>query len=520
MENAITQTTFKLSVGYFVAAVKAHPFLTVLSLIFLRLFYNKFCRGLTSIPGPAIAAYTRLWKTLDVYQGDAHNTAIALHKKYGPVVRFGPKHVSIGDPAAIPTIYGLKANFTKTAFYPIQCISWKKTPQMNLFSTRSPAYHRDQKRLVGSAYNMASLLEMEPAVDSCTEIFLSKMSEYAKAGKSVDLGAWLQYYAFDVVGEVTFSKKLGFLEQGGDVEGMMLAIEGMLDYAANVGQMPEWHNVLLGNPAMPVFFPSMETWNAVLNFTLKAINSRTTVERDGELAVTDLSTSGSDMLSRWASVKKGDPDKMGTREIIVHLSTNVFAGSDTTAIALRAILYFLAKNPDKMKKAVAEIDAADAAGNLSTPISYKETTTHLPYMCAVIKEAMRVHPSVGLLLERHVPEGGIQVCGRHIPAGTVIGINAWVLHNDPKVFPNPERFEPERWMDGRATKEMEQSWFAFGAGSRTCIGRNISIMEMNKVVPELLRRFEVSIPGTWKTKNVWFVQQSNVIADLKERRRK
>ena len=99
---------------------------------------------------------------------------------------------------------------------------------MNLFSTRDEAYHRAQKRPVANAYSMTSLLTKEDAIDSCSTLFIYKLGEFADQKKSFDLGAWLQYYAFDVVGELSFAKKLGFLDKGEDVDGMMEAIEGML----------------------------------------------------------------------------------------------------------------------------------------------------------------------------------------------------------------------------------------------------------------------------------------------------
>ncbi len=163
------------------------------------------------------------------------------------------------------------------------------------------------------------------------------------------------------------------------------------------------------------------------------------------------------------------------------LRVQVFAGSDTTAIALRAILYFLMKNPAKMAKLQNEIDDADKAGKLSSMIQDEEARKELPYLNAVLKEAMRLHPSVGLLFERHVPQGGANICGHFIPGGTIVGINPWVLQHDPEVFPDPEAFEPERWMlDSEKDKEklanMEKHFFSFGAGSRVCIGRNISMI--------------------------------------------
>lgn len=503
-------------------AFQPNVLFVLVGLITLRLLWRRFGGGLSGIPGPTLAKFTRLWKLHSVWKGNHHRTEIELHQKHGPLVRIGPRHVSVADPAAIPVIYGLNKGFTKTGFYPIQCISWNKAPQMNLFSTRDEQFHRDQKRPVANAYSMTSLLELEPAVDSCTEIFRSRLQDFADKQRPIDLGTWLQYYAFDVVGEFTFAKKLGFLQEGRDVDGMMSGIQGILAYASLCGQVPEAHKILLGNPLMPILFPSMESWNQVLQFTLKQVNSRTSLTRDGELEKDDLEK-GKDMLSRWMAIHYSDPGKMSTRDVIVHLSTNVFAGSDTTAIALRAIIYFLLRNPTTMEKIVGEIDEADRLGQLSSPLSYRESMSHLPYLGAVIKEAMRLHPSVGFILERHVPEGGITVCEKHIPAGTTVGINAWVLHHDPTVFLDPESFVPERWLESspEKLKQMEQSFFAFGAGSRTCVGKNISLIEMHKIIPQLLRDFTFQLhkPGEeWKTKNAWFVQQEGLVCDVVPRK--
>ena len=155
---------------------------------------NKYKSGLSDIPGPPVAAYTGLWRLYDVWKGQAHWTAIELHKKYGKLVRTAPSVVSVGDADEIPKIYNIKGEYTKTGFYPIQSISWKKEPQMNLFSTRSEAEHREQRKKIANAYSLESLLKMEDAIDSCGKLFLDKMQPYADEGRPVDLGEWLQYY--------------------------------------------------------------------------------------------------------------------------------------------------------------------------------------------------------------------------------------------------------------------------------------------------------------------------------------
>ena len=288
----------------------------------------------------------------------------------------------------------------------------------------------------------------------------------------------------------------------------MGTLEAILGYASQCGQVPYTHKFLLGNPLIPYLLPSIESWDQVLNFTLKALNSRGTLNQKGETNTAEQGEKGKDQLSKWIAMKNLNPARLSTRDVIIFTASNVFAGSDTTAIALRAIFYNLMRNPSKMDKLVAEIDRAQAQGKLGNPISYKESTTHLPYTQAVIKEALRIHPSIGLLLERYVPPGGVDICKQHIPSGTIVGVNPWVVHHDPVVFPGPEKFLPERWIENGADKlkEMEASFFAFGAGSRTCIGKNISLMEMTKIVPLLLRhyRFLLADPEKeWVVHNKW-----------------
>ena len=115
LETVVTN----LSVKFVQNLLLAFPLHVFGAFIVLLLVYNKFLYGLTSIPGPVLAGWTGLWRLYDVCRGDAHRTAVALHRKHGPLVRIGPKHVSVGDPAMVEVIYGLKTGFTKTAFYPM-----------------------------------------------------------------------------------------------------------------------------------------------------------------------------------------------------------------------------------------------------------------------------------------------------------------------------------------------------------------------------------------------------------------
>jgi cytochrome P450 len=131
-------------------------------------------------------------------------------------------------------------------------------------------------------------------------------------------------------------------------------------------------------------------------------------------------------------------------------------------MALRAIFYFLVKNPRVYEKLMQEIDQADAEGNLSEYVEFGQGQ-QMKYMQAVIKEAMRLHPGVGMPLERVVPEGGTTLCGKFFPEGTIVGINAWVVHHNKEVYGfDTDAFRPERWLEAEPAqlKMMEQSFLS------------------------------------------------------------
>lgn len=164
---------------------------------------------------------------------------------------------------------------------------------------------------------------------------------------------------------------------------------------------------------------------------------------------------------------------------------------------LRAIFYNLIRNPEKLAKLYAEFDKLESSDTFEhgNPLVAWSDVRELPYLSAVINESLRTHPAAGLPLERITPAGGVQICNVVLPAGTNVGCSAWTLHLDQELWgEDAENWRPERWIEASDAKkaEMKNSMFAFGAGSRTCIGKNVSYLEMYKLVPAVLRSFDVS----------------------------
>ena len=204
-----------------------------------------------------------------------------------------------------------------------------------------------------------------------------------------------------------------------------------------------------------------------------------------------------DLLSMFLQAKDDRPDFFDDRRVLTMAVSMAFAGSETTGISLAATFYYLLKNPQCYRRLVEEIDAAVASQHIqgcSTGLVTWAESQKLPYLDACIKEAFRLHPAVGLPLERIVPPQGAAICGENIAGGTIVGCNAWVIHRREDIYgQDSEIFRPERWLeaDKDTRKGMEACMFHFGMGSRTCIGKNISLLEIYKLVPSFLRRFEV-----------------------------
>jgi cytochrome P450 len=206
-----------------------------------------------------------------------------------------------------------------------------------------------------------------------------------------------------------------------------------------------------------------------------------------------------DLLTMFMNAQKARPEFMTGKRVLTMAVSMAFAGSETTAISLASVFYYTLKNPQCMRRLRDEIDEAVRTGQIedrkSCLVSWAESQ-RLPYLDACIKEAFRMHPAAGLPLERVVPPQGIEICGHKVPGGTIVGCNAWVIHRREEIFgADVDVYRPERWLeaDGEQLKKMNATMFQFGAGSRTCIGKNISLMEIYKLVPSFLRRFEVSL---------------------------
>ncbi|KAJ5590692.1 hypothetical protein N7450_004664 [Penicillium hetheringtonii] len=485
-----------------------------------HLTHNYLTPGVSAIPGPFLAKLTNIWRFVDVSKGQAQVTLLKLHRKYGDYVRLGPNVVSIRDLDVIKTIYGINRGYEKTDFYKVQQQLAKGKPTPTLFTTTNEDFHAAIKRPIAAAYSMSTLTEFEPFVDKTIHTFFKRMDDFVENRETCDIATWLQYYAFDVIGELTFSKSLGFLERGSDVDGIIVALEAMLDYSGKIGQIPWLDYLFIKNPIRGLIKGG--STGAVARFARARLD-----ERLGQSSLEDMKESKSqhrDFLSRFLEAKSDHPNAVNDNQVFSYTVSNMNAGSDTTAISLRAILYYTLKSPRVASKLQQELNAAFREKRITLPVSWKQSQEELPYLDAVIKEALRLHPAVGLLLERKVPQGGLQLPnnGPFLPEGTIVGANPWIIHRHALFGEQVDSFVPERWLPGEGEsheqyqarkQKMLRATFTFGAGPRTCIGKNISLLEIYKLIPSLFLTFDIRLKNPdqeWETTNAWFVRQKGM----------
>ncbi|CRG87516.1 hypothetical protein PISL3812_04534 [Talaromyces islandicus] len=493
------------------------PFLTVdyiataLTLFLAYLIRTRYFHGLNKIPGPFLASITSLWKWDIVRREQMPFVNTQLHEKHGPLVRIGPNHISASSAESIQVIHRSRSGFTKSGIYGILQPSFEGTDLHNVFSTQDAEYHAALKRTMGSLYTTTAVSGLEFHLDDCTKLFISKMNEIigTKASAPVDLAAWLQYYAFDSLGAVNFSQMLGFMESGTDVDGICHLDHEQMMYFAVWGQITTVERAWAKVKALAT---GARKENPLFNFALELVQKREANPIES-----------TDMLNLFLALHKSVPEKFTIRDVIAAAYINVVTAHDVVAITLRAVVYYLAKNPAIQKKLQQEIDDAETAGKLSNPAKYTEITP-LNYVLAVTNEALRIHPSTGLILERRCPKGGVTLHGQYIPEGTIIGVNCWVVNRDKGIFgQDAHEFRPERWIDSDPADvtRMRVNMFTFGAGARNCIGKNLAMMQLTKIVVELYRNFDILLANPdkeWTVSGGWLTRQSEMDMVLKRRK--
>jgi Cytochrome P450 len=294
---------------------------SAIALVVLSILRVRLRRGLCQIPGPFLASISSLDRIRTAASGKQHDIHQRYHAKYGPMVRVGPNHISLSNCNLIPRIYNITTDFYKSDFYSLFDVcaaNGEVTP--TVFSVRNEAYHKALKRPVAAAYSTSTMRDFEPLVDSCIALLERKLAE--NQDQHTDLGRWVHWFAFDVISEITFSNRLGFMEEERDVAGIIGAIEGRLAYNCVVGEVPWLNKYLLGNATVARIASACSRTVRRLNSAHYIVDfaAHQLGRYEGQKGAFE--DKSRDMLARFKMNREGD-SVMTHGELLSHASSNM-----------------------------------------------------------------------------------------------------------------------------------------------------------------------------------------------------
>jgi cytochrome P450 len=196
-----------------------------------------------------------------------------------------------------------------------------------------------------------------------------------------------------------------------------------------------------------------------------------------------------DLLGTLLAAQDEDGAKMNDRQLRDEAVTLFLAGHETTALALAHTLYLLGTHPEIERTLHAEV-AEVLGGRAPTAADVKA----LGYTERVLKEAMRLYPPAWTAGREALED--VEIRGHRTPKGAQILLSQWVVHRDPRWFPNPEGFDPDRWLPERARELPRFAYFPFGGGPRICIGNHFAMMEATLILALIVQRWQLEVvPG-------------------------
>ncbi|KUJ24515.1 cytochrome P450 [Mollisia scopiformis] len=464
--------------------------------------YFRDPKGLRKYPNfNFLSGITDLSFSYEAHKGFRSLALLEAHKK-SPVVRIGPNSLSYSDLSAIKDIYGHNTKCVKDVFYDTLAGT-----HHHLADATDKLDHQRKRRILSSAYALKNLEGWEHKVADKTSRFIiaadARCTQPLKKGMvpapqdlTFDYRAYSNFFTLDAIADIGLSERLGFLDQGHDLV-TAETMDGKL-YKANYREClhatARAQSILVWAYSWFPFLTKIsklvssdfrrmwklnEGWNDIV---WHRATQRLARYRAGEKL--------DDFFSALMEDKNGNPNGMEWGEIVAEISIMMNAGSDTTAIGMCNAMYLLLANPACLSKLRAELDAVIEPSEVVIPY---DKVRHLPYLRACLDEALRLFPPSTFGLPRRTPPEGAPILGDFISGDTSVSISAYVAHRDQNVFPEPEKYRPERWL-GDDAKELQAAFITFSTGARGCIGRNISYLEQTVLLASVVHRFEFALP--------------------------
>jgi cytochrome P450 len=333
--------------------------------------------------------------------------------------------------------------------------------------TSEGEHHRRQRRLAQPAFHRKRIDAYGATMTDYAERYSSRWTD----GAQVDIAHEMMRLTLAIVGKTLFNSDVE--SEADDVRESLTEIMEMfqmllLPYSEYLERLPL--------PQNRRFLRARARLDAVI---YRIISER---RASGEDA--------GDLLSMLmhARDEEGDGGGMSDRQLRDEVMTIFLAGHETTANALAWTWYLLAQHPEVEAKLHAELDRVLDGGRRLPAV---EDLAALRYTEMVFSESMRLYPpawTVGRLAVKDYEVGGYTV-----PAGSLVLISQYVMQRDPRFWPDPLRFDPERWTPEARESRPQYSYFPFGAGARRCVGEGFAWMEGSLLIASIARRWRMRL---------------------------
>ena len=329
-----------------------------------------------------------------------------------------------------------------------------------------------QRRLMQPAFHRQRLAGFAALMVRDADEMATQWERLARVGKPVDVAAEMMRLTLRVVGETLLSKDL---TADASLVGRALPVVNhhVSDRFTRLVDPPEW----LPIPSTRRYHRARADLDAVV---MGVIEERRHSGHDA-----------GDLLSMVLAARDEETGEgMTDRQIRDEVLTIMLAGHETTANTLAWTFYLLDRNLEVSQRLTAEVRAV-----LGDRLPTLEDLPRLEYVRMVVDESMRLFPP-GWLIARHALEDD-EIGGYHIPAGSVVLVPPWTVQRNPRVWENPEAFDPERFRKDKLASIQRYAHFPFGGGPRFCIGSNFALMEAQLLLATLAQKFRPRlVPGT------------------------
>ena len=451
------------------------------------------------------APFSNLWILYHRSREQETPTVHALHQRLGDVVRLGPNDLSVNCvDNGIRNIYS--GGYEKGDWYSNAFSNYGVT-NMPMFAMPDHGSHSKRKRMLSNIYAKSTLQTSEPlaAISRILlkERLLPRLRDESKAGRPVDLYFTFCAITHDFVAAYCFGLKSGsdFVRLPDSGEKFFFDYKARQRYQfwgqdlpqftalmAKIGWriVPQWVNQ--ANADIEAMILRMADGAEA---TLPEIEQGQSKPEDYPTVYSHLRTAlYKDTAKANSELTQSDFVEEYRKTIASEMLDHTLAGFDTSSITLTFHAWELsrphnAKWQEQLREELRTIDG---------PLDSKAVDS-LPILNATLMESLRLHAAIPGNQPRITPANAVLGEISDIPAGVRVQSQAWSLHRNPRVFPSPDSWLPERWLESSETqlKEMNRWFWAFGSGGRMCVGSNLAMYDMKAIIASVWREFETSV---------------------------